>query len=582
MKHILLPALALLASFSAFAATPAYQWHKLIDSKSAQDLSNQLAVSTNGNFYTFSHFGSKAEGDNISYDGNVVATGAVSTSTADNRNLLLIKHDAEGKSLWAVSSKNGYFDAGQGAVAPTADGGVVLLLKARANQDAELKAPVLVDAFNAEVDFPSWNTSCWIYNQIVVKVDADGSIKWARSIVLDQSPLPTSTKDNTEGFSSNAVALDTKGNIYIAGNYISPMILTGANNSTNVLLPRSIAKYTDSSTTAGGLYLIKLDGEGNYLGHVKSSGETTRDQINSLEADGSTLYFAGNVQGTEGQQLTVGDKSISLANDLDGILLGALDTEAMTVSYLKYIKAYGAEDGKHTTQFKRLRLINGSLYLMGSMKGGFGPDGSSEASVASTGKQLEGFAIKCNPATGEWESAVCNQLNIGGYLNGFAHDGKLYLFAYRLNKDTGSVLDVYSEGSWEREDRLSLVKEGGAPTAYDCIFDTDSKAVYSLTRGNKAFQFADGTTSDAPQNWGMALTKYSFAATQSAAAVEAAKMEIRGEEGRVVVVAAEPTDVQVADAKGSILYSSRVAAGETSIALQSGIYLVNNAKVAVK
>ena len=583
MKRFLLPAVALLAGMSAFAEAPAYQWHKLIDSKSAQDLSNQLAMSSNGTFFTLSHFGSKAAGDNLSFDGSVVAEGAVSGTSADNRNLLLMKHDADGKCLWTVSTKNGYVDSADGAMAATADGGVVVSLKVRANDENGYHAPVLVDALKAEVDFPEWNTSCWIYNHVLVKIDAEGSIKWARSIVFDQTPAPKSTKENNvDGYSNGSVALDANGNIYIAGNYRSPMIVGGKDYSTHVLVPRSIAEYTGDSNTAGGLFLIKLDGEGNYVSHIKSTGDTTRDQITSLASDGFRIYFAGNLQGNEGQQLTVGDKTVTIANDLDGMLFGCLDTENMQVSYLKYIKAYGAEDGKHTTQVKNLCYIDGSLYILGAMKGGFGDEASSAAAISSTGKQLEGFAIKLNPADGKWEGAVCNELNIGAYLNGFKHDGKLYLFGYRMNKDTGSILDVYPADSWTREDRLSIVTGGGTPTAYDCAFDENSKAVYSLTRGNKAFAFTDGSESDAPQNWGMSLTKHIFNGTQSASSVVGASTVIRGEEGRIVVEASEPTDMHVVDVKGATVFSATVPAGSSSISLSSGIYIANNTKVVVK
>jgi len=162
----------------------------------------------------------------LSYNGEVIAYGAV-TST-EGRNLLVIKHDNDGKKVWAVYSKNGYFDAGTGSVIATPDGGVVVLAKPRASQQTDKYVePQLVDATGAEIDFPEFPTLNWTYNTVLIKISSEGAVQWVRQFAMDELPIAGTDKATTDAVTPYGLTVDTTGNIYIAGNFRAPMVFTG-------------------------------------------------------------------------------------------------------------------------------------------------------------------------------------------------------------------------------------------------------------------------------------------------------------------------------------------------------------------
>ncbi len=592
MKQFLLLAIAATTAISTYASAPNFLWGKLIDSDKTQDLSAKVVFTEDGNAVSLSQFGSRESTDNISYDGVKIATGGATTSNSDNLNLLVIKHNiSDGSRVWSVSSKNGDFAVSSSSdMVATPDGGVVVLVNGRSSNLTEYTSPVLVDNSGAEVDFADWNTSVWIYNQVLVKINKEGNIEWARNIVMDQLPVPnassgTSVNATTNGVTPNAVTVDADGNIYIGGNYRAPMIVTGEKNSTYVLTARNIESYTgDVQTAAGGTYVIRLDNEGNYVNHLRVSGELTRDQAGLFYVDGSSLYIAGTISGAQGNELTIAGKSVSVENTYDGIYVAKVATDLKTVDYVQYIKAFDVSS-KQNTKLRDLKVINNNLYIVGGGTGGYAKAGASEAVVKSTAAKDEGWFIALNAEDGSWVGAANNATNIGAYLNIFSYDNKLYVYGYKLNKDTGTFLDEYNEGEFTYTNRYTIAKEGGTPTGYAAKFDASSKTLVALARGNAAFKFGNDTSSDAPTNWGGLITAYTFAETGSTASatIEAAKaIKVNGAQGQIEISAEEDTDVVISNAAGQVLSSMTVKPGATTFACTSGLYFVNNIKVVVK
>ena len=147
MKKSLLALAALILSPTVMAEAPTQSWAKLIDSPQTQDLTSKVILCNDGNPVTLSQFGSQSATDNISYDGQVIATGSATNSSSNNANLLILKHSAkDGSLLWAVSSKSGdIIVSSDGNIAATADGGVLALLKMRSSNLTPYISPVLVD-----------------------------------------------------------------------------------------------------------------------------------------------------------------------------------------------------------------------------------------------------------------------------------------------------------------------------------------------------------------------------------------------------------------------------------------------------
>ena len=597
MKKQLLFIVAMGAFISATASAPQLEWSKLIDSPQQQDMTSQVVVLSDGNVASLSHFGSYSTTDGITFDGEQIATGAATNSTSDNRNLLVIKHKATtGERIWNIYTKEGYVDvSSKGAMLPTSDGGLLLLVNARSASVTPYTSPVIVDATGAEVEFPEWNTSVWIYNQVLVKLGEDGRVEWTKSIAMDQLPVPHASSGNsveatTNGVTPYALAQDAEGNIYIGGNYRASMVITATNNATYVLTPRNLDTYNgDTQQAAGGLYLIRLDSEGNYKNHLRATGTLTRDQICKITVNGDKVYFAGNVSGKVDDALTIGGHTIAMENTYDGILLGCASLDLKTVDYLTYIKPHLT--GKKTANNTKIRALDfhgSSMYLIGGGQGGYSPAGEDAARVISSSSGLEeGWMIELDPTDGSWKNAVNNATNIGAYLGSFSYNGNLYVYGYRLNAATGCFLDEYPLGSMERTARHNIALAGGAPTGYGMAFDPQTTRALFCSRGNKAFTVgADAVETEAPTSWGGLLSSFimdpQYNGVESVAPEAENGLKLSAADGEIIVNATESTRLVITDMNGINVVNTTVEEGETRFPLPMGVYVAAGQKLAVR
>lgn len=607
MKKSLLSIFTLGCAMFASAVTPELQWHKLVDGPNGTaDNMYSIAVTTDGNIVTMGNFGAKTESDEFVFDGETIATGTAYNGTSENYSLLVTKHNAkDGSLLWAISTKKGdVSSSGNNCVAATADGGVVMLVNMRSSQVTPYESPVIVDAAKTEIDFPDWNTSCWIMNQVVIKVSRDGYVEWVRRVVADQLPVPNASSGNsvlqtTNGAFPYAIGEDKDGNIYIAGNHRAPLIFTGDQNSTYVLQPRNLDSYNgDVQNYAGGLYLVKLDKDGNYLTHLQGSTTDgiTADYINSFVIEDDMVYFAGYLRGKANSTLTLGKgsnaKSITKLNDNSAVLLGAVKatvsgtTHTLSPQYLTcYNEANRTGSTSHRIQLLTLSKIDNSLYFMGTFQGAISNNEDETPLISSVGTPLEGFIIKASATDGGFEAALANKLSIGGYRNAFGYKGSIYAQGYRMNAATGSFIDELDAETLEIKATTTVAKAGSLPTITACAYDPATTRIYSATRGNAAWTLTDGTATAKPSGWGICLTCHVLdkeLGGVGSVAAESAGIKVTGVQGAIEIEAAEATEVKVVDMKGITVAARTVAEGTTSISLPAGIYIVNDVKVAVR
>jgi hypothetical protein len=590
MKKLLLSVIAAAGVLAVNAATPTLNWAYAIDSSYANDQIGGIVTTTDGKVVTYSHLASQNDNDKLTYNGENI--GAPVASLTENRNLVVIKHNADGTKAWAVTSKKGYFDAGNGSIVATNDGGVLVYAKPRSWQSKAqtFDQPQLIDATGAEIDFPDFpylkgeNTSA--YNSALIKISSEGTVEWVRNFETSELPFEGETKAATDAITPNAVTVDGDGNIFVGGNFRAATLYKGEKYSNYITLPRNAT----SSSTSGGLYLVKLNKDGEWLDQVSVSGTATRDQISSLAYADGKIYFAGNVQGAANNVIKVGDKSITLENDLDGILYGSVRADSLGVDYVGYVKAFGSTDDKHTTQIKALRLIDGNLYVLGSVKGGFGPAGSSAAVASSETTTLDSFFIKLSAADGSWAGAhtqsntVDSKYKVSCYFDIFKNNDKLYAFGYALDSTLGVFVDELGS-DLSVAAKQSLVLGGGSPTtAAGVAFNSTTGDIVVSARGNKEFTFYGSENKIAPidNKFGAVLASFNLegksgvsdATTNSVASYSADKHS-------VIVKASEETDVTVYNTAGVKVAAQKVAPGTTHIALPAGIYIVNNTKLIV-
>lgn len=523
MKEQLLTIALFCTTLAAGASAPQLSWHKMIDSpRNAGDIMKCITVTNDGNVISLGNFGSLTDADNISFDGQVIATGAATNGTSENLNLLAIKHSAaDGSRIWSISSKKGDFSSmGVLAMTGTPDGGVAMLIDMRSSNVTPFESPVIVDASGAEIDFPDWNTSCWMICQVLLKLSVDGNLQWVKPIIADQLPVPNASSGASVNVTTRsafpyALAVDNDGNFYIGGNFRTPMIFTGAGNATYILQPRNLDSYNgDTQVSAGALYLVKLDSEGNYLTHLRASSADgiTAEYINNIDIDGENIYFSGTICGKANSSLTIGKGTATVtltkSSDQNGVMIGCLKaskgTDTLTPVYLTCVNSVPVS-GSPQIQNRGFFFADGSLYLTGLFKGGIAANESEESSIQSAGTPLEGFCLRFDAATGKLEAGYANKISIGGYVNGGIFNGKLYLAGYRLNGQTGAFIDVLDPSTLELKSTTTIAKAGGAPTLSAAFVDVKNNRLYSLTRGNAAFTLTDDSQTGKESGYGWAI-----------------------------------------------------------------------------
>lgn len=602
MKKLLLTLLAATGLLAAQAAGPTYTWSKLIDSPQSSDQVRDIAATSDGNIVTIGNFGSRTATDNISFDGEVIATGAATESSSDNLNLLIMKQNAaDGKKMWAVSSKKGDISTmGCVVITATPDGGVIALLCFRSSKTTPYENPMLVDASGAEVEFLDWNLSEWIKYQTLVKISKDGIIEWTRPIIADQLPVPNASGNyanvTTDAGLPGAVLTDADGNIYIGGNFRAPLMFTGAQNSAFILTARNLEAYSgDTQGFAGGFYLVKLDKDGNYLTHLQSaSTDLTGDQIYDMQLSGDKIFFAGKLEGADKGTLTIGPKATGITltkKSANGsLMLGAVEAATLKPVFLTcYDKVPTTTSNAGTIKFMKMAVSGNNVYLMGALnKAGIAANGSAEAfiSVPSNITLQRAFIAKVSATDGTAAGGYMpNDLTgISEFENAFEYDGKLYAAGYLMNAGTGSFIDEINPADFSLSQRTIIAKGGGAPTLTCAHFNADKKILITASRGSNAFTVDGDKTTDKPQSWGSVIVCHSFADASGVNDIDADNngLTITTEDGAVVINATEKTDISVVDMQGRQVDRQTVNAGETRISLAPGFYLVNNQKVAVK
>lgn len=603
MKKLLLTLLAASGLFAAQATAPAYVWHKLIDSPQS-DITQAFTVTTDGNIVSIGNFGSKTDTDNISIDGEVVATGAATNSASDNLNLLIVKLNADnGNKIWVVSSKKGDIaESGRNVITATPDGGVLAFFSLRSSSTTPYANPVLVDASGAEVELLDWNLSAWVKYQTLVKISKDGIIEWVRPIIADQLPVPnassgSSVNNTTVAAFQGGVVTDAEGNIYIGGNYRAPLIFNGDRNSVYILTARNLETYTgDIQKGAGGFYLVKLDSNGNYLSHLKSSSTGfTYEQIYDMQLSGDKLYFAGKLEGAAGSTLVLDPKSTKLTLEKksarNSLMLAAVETSTLKPVFATCYDGVPTSSSSATIKFMKLAINGDNVYLMGAInKCGLAPNGSDEVFVTvPQGITMQrGFIAKVSATDGTAAGGfVCTDdiptNGITEYEDGYEADGKIYTAGYHLGSK--SFIDEIDPSDFSLVSR-KLIAEGNVSMLSAARVDLNKKLLVTATRCNNADLTINGDSdlsAGKSAGFGSVVTCHSFGETGAINGVENdARLTVSGEAGAVVINASEATEISVIDMQGRLVDKRTAAAGETRIPLAAGFYLVNNVKVAVK
>jgi len=328
MKKLLL--ISIFVSFVVFAdaQTPDWEWARSAGGTS-YDEAYSVAVDAIGNSYLAGYFLSPS-----------ITFGTTTLTNAARSNFFLVKYDPAGNVLWAKSAGGRDNDCWATSVAVDASGNVFL-------GGCYASSTISFDS----ITFTNANAGLFNADIFLTKYDANGNLKWAKSvggigddrvnsvalnasgdlfiagyfqapnIIFDTITLTSAgwqdifiVKYDTAGNvhwaksiggdnyeQATSVAVDASGNAYLTGFFDSSYIIFG----TTIL--------TNASVGNGDIFLAKYDANGNVL-WATSTGETSSDESNSVATDTSgNIFITGYFYGS-----TISFGSTTLTNTIIG------------------------------------------------------------------------------------------------------------------------------------------------------------------------------------------------------------------------------------------------------------------------
>jgi hypothetical protein len=256
-------------SYAAFAvkynSAGTAQWGVSVDG-TGNDQAYSIAVDSSANVY----FGGYNNAAVTLYNANNVSSG-ITLRTPTGYAAYAVKYDTNGNAQWGVSVDGSASDAGQTKVAVDSLGNLYV------TGWNDTTASV-INIYNSNNAFSS-NVSIQANNSrsaFGVKYNSGGIAQWAVSI-------------NGPGIDQGqGVAVDTFGNMYLAGIYGSNISAASIYNTSNVLSPISLR----ATTGEWGAYLVKFNADGiaQWAASVDGAGW---DQGNVVTTDSSGNVYLG-------------------------------------------------------------------------------------------------------------------------------------------------------------------------------------------------------------------------------------------------------------------------------------------------
>ena len=383
----------------AKAAEQAYVWTKAVGAT----ITNAVAIDGGGNMYIAGSFGGTVDFD--------PGAGTDTMTSVRGLDIFLSKYDASGTYEW-TKAVGGLYEDIANSVAVDGFGNVYI-----------------AGTFDSLVDFdPGVGTdfkgSQAGYDIFLSKYDASGTYQW------------TKTVEGLGGEFANSVAVDSSGNVYIAGSF----------GGTKDFDPGAGA---DNKTSAGSddIFLSKYDASGTYQ-WTKAVGGTSADLANSVAVDSSgNVYIAGKFQNTVDFDPGVGTDNKTSAGSYE-IFLSKYDASG-TYQWTKAVGGTGDDQGKSVAVDS-----SGNVYIAGYFSGTVDFDPSAGTDNQTSGGVYDIFFSKYD-ASGSYVWTKKIGTTTDDFANSVAVDdsGNVYIagkFQNTVDFDPGVGTDnKTSAGSYE-------------------------------------------------------------------------------------------------------------------------------------
>lgn len=577
-KFTLLLFAILSLTMSLNAQSPlAFQWaHSVDGATTGGDNVMGMCKSSDGYYYIATNFGTSTTQNalNVWFDGeqlkgdHSVYEGSPYTGTSQNGNMLLQKVAKDGSVVWTTFTKKG--DVDHAEVAPTSDGGLIVALKCRAwVKEAGLENMLCyVDATESETNITGDQVESE-YRYLIMKITKTGTIEWYRKItgLVKTNGEKKPTKNNIY---VNGLAVDENDNIYLAGNFRTEMYLNKSDETKATLVAKSSVDTWggDSQNTVGDMFLVKLDSKGYYLNSIVNNGIVDCAFLDKVVYNDGKLYLDGRVKSV-GNEITFGGVTVNASKDFQTQLLLSVNTEDLSVNYIKSLTSVANKSGRFVIQNKSVQYLNGYVYFTGLLNGSWQQEGESENIATNhTSAQLKGYVLKMNPETGKVEKAtVRTDGGIGGFFGVYEGAEKLYAFGYDFSG--GAIVAPINKNTYAVETPIQVCDYGLVGNATTPIVDGENFVMANRGKSAASFYGTDKKFENL-KNWGSVYYSYKMSDVISTGIN---RPTISGIDSDAIV------DVYTI---GGVKVKSGVAASNATEGLAKGIYIVNHKKVIVK
>lgn len=112
-----------------------------------------------------------------------------------------------------------------------------------------------------------------------------------------------------------------------------------------------------------------------------------------------------------GNEITFGGVTVNASKDFQTQLLLSVNTEDLSVNYIKSLTSVANKSGRFVIQNKSVQYLNGYVYFTGLLNGSWKQESESENIATNhTSAQLKGYVLKMNPETGKVEKLLFVQM----------------------------------------------------------------------------------------------------------------------------------------------------------------------------
>lgn len=471
-----------------------------VDSKNQSTVDNVIN-SADGNFFTVAHYltttGTESGVKFFGYDLALTKT----TANSGNYNLAIVKHKKDGTPLWMVNSTNGYADVGSSAVAATADGGLVMFLRARhrtgAVEEGDSILISLKDAagnesslkynYNEENETTEYHQA---YQAAIIKIDGSGNVTNLKRVYAStkvpaeiESTIKAGLAFMSSPLSFDCAAVDADGNYYAAGIMSGDLTFENSENGTTVIKHHNLDGWDgDTQKTRGNSFLLKFNSDLKLVDYTTTSAAdggsdydtyNTYDRISAMECIDGKLYTAGLVS-SKGNSMAFAGKTLSTGvSGLTSVWVSSVDAETLEADNIELCNAEESANG-NVIQLKNMTVsTDGSyLYVCGSLRGVIN---AGSVKLSSAKAQLNNFFVRINVNDGSVKDGL--RTEIEGISNLFSvvdNSDSIFVYGYDMGRKPAQghsniVFESYTRDTFEKKTEYNLFTgTTAATTAWPC------------------------------------------------------------------------------------------------------------------